>query len=444
MNVTLTCKCGKKFTVNLQDAGKEAACPGCGRRAKIPTPPPLPSLELDTPSPQLLDIDDDAEIRLQELPTPPRSTPTAARHEIEESITLKPLDPPLRDQTQVSAMPMPPTVIEVDDDGGYGVDKERDASGIENGTGVYGTLSTIPLDEEIPCIAYGARGNWALAGQGSDVLVINMKTKKPTKFFEEHDGVVTSVALSATEPLALSADEDGILYVWDAVTFKRKKKIVAHDYAICAAALAPNGKFAASGGEDSYIHLWDLATGKRRDLEHNDWDQWEEVATYVAFSRDSKKLLAGGSGGRVCVWSVETGERIKRYAGLDLPISCLRLSDEGGKLTAATHPVRDGGTNYLVVCHWDTKTGKPKDHFNIAIDSTPCCMVPDRNGSRIFIAGGGAEPWMGVWSLERGQCKHVYDDLAGSPISLAVSPLNNRVIAALHNEQIQLFGIEPF
>jgi len=453
MNLTLTCKCSKKFGVDLKQAGKEVACPHCGRIARVPSPPKapasLPPMDLDRPrAPQVLEIDDD-EVRLQDLPSPPRSVSatanTATQQELDEGVSLQPLNLPSAVSTHI-AEGAPPIVVpeEEPEDAGYGLGRAQSQSGLETGEGVYSTLSVIPMDEPVPCIAFGARGECALAAQGSDVLVVNMKTKKPSKFFEEHHGVVTCVALSPTEPLALSADEDGMMYLWDAKTFKRLKRIAAHDDEVVAAALAPNNKFAASGGEDSYIYLWDLTTGKRRKLEHADWDEHEEVATYIAFSRDSKKLLAGGSGGRVCVWSVETGERIKRYAGLDLPISCLRLSDEGGKITATTHPVRDSGSNFLVVCHWDTKTGKPKDRFSIGIDSTPCCMIPDRNGTRIIIAGGGSDPWMGVWSLERGQCKHVYDDMQGAPVSLAVSPLNNRVLAALHNEQLQLFGIEPF
>jgi hypothetical protein len=113
-------------------------------------------------------------------------------------------------------------------------------------------------------------------------------------------------------------------------------------------------------------------------------------------------------------------------------------------VTATTHPVPEGNSNYLVICHWDTKTGDPGDRFNVLVDSTPCVIAPDRGGSRVIIAGGGSYPWMGVWSLESGRLLHSYKDLRGFPISLAVSPLNNRVIAALHNQQIQLFGLEPF
>jgi hypothetical protein len=449
MNLTLTCKCGKKFQVKAQDAGKETACPGCGKRSKIPTlkRAPLPSLELDPPRVQTT-LEVEEEVRLQELTPPPRTVEPAKAtvQEIEEGITLQPLSvPTLIKSVEAAPMVLPVEDEEDDGSGGYGVDlKAPAAGGLETGEGAYCTLSTIAMDEHVPCIAYGVRGEWALAGQGDDALLVNMNTKKAGKFFEDHEAEVTSVALSASEPLALSADADGVMYLWDVRTQKRRKKFNAHDGAVLAVALSPDGKFAASGGEDSLIHLWDLTTGKRRDLEYADWDEWEEVATFVGFSRDSKQLLAGGDHGRACLWSVATGDRIKRYSGLELPISTLRLSDEGGTLTAATHAVRAGGTNYLVVCHWDTKTGKPQDQFNIAVDSTPCCIIPDRGGKRIIISGGGTDPWMGVWSLERGQCRHIYDDLRGSPISLAVSPLNNRIIAAMHNERLQLFGLEPF
>ena len=423
MKLIVTCKCGQKFRVTLEGAELDVACPGCGKRSKVRAPKQKPAPVAPPPA--------EDEIKLQPLERP---APAMA----DDEVKLQDLPPNRFGEDEVFEKPDE----EEEDSGGYGLDAEDGRVGLDVGSGMYGTVGVINVDEQAHSIAYGCKGDWALASQGETVLILNMKTKKKIAHFEEHEAEVTSVALSITEPLALSGDDDGELRFWELASLKRRKKIQAHEGAVNAVALSNDRKHAASGGDDGCIHLWELETGKKRELEYADWTEWEEEVTFVTFSRDGSKLLAGGSGGRVSLWDVASRKRIKRYPGLELPISCLRLSDEGGRITATTHPISHRGDSYLIICHWDTKTGKPINQINLAVDSSPCCIAPDRGGVRIILGGGG--PWLGVWELERGYCKHLYDELRGNPVSLAVSPLNNRVLAALDNSKLQLFSLEPF
>jgi WD40 repeat protein len=307
---------------------------------------------------------------------------------------------------------------------------------------MYGTVAIIKLDGVAHQIAFGAAGNFALAEQRDEILIVDMKRHKAIEAYNGHEADVTAVALSATEPLALSGDDDGELQLWEVATLKRRKKLRAHKDTINAVALSPNGKLALTGGVDGRIRLWDLATGERISLEHADWADYEEEITYVAFSRDGDKFVAGGSGGRTSLWETETGDRIKRFPGLELPISCVRVSDEGGQILATTQPIEHRGTSYLIIAHWDAKTGKPINQFNIAVETVPCCIAPDRGGKRVVIGGGQGDPWMGIWSLQDGRCLYAFDHFRGTPLSLAVSPHNNRLLAALDSARLQVFGLE--
>ena len=442
MNLIVTCRCGHKFRVALLEQSTSVPCPECGKMLRVkqpatarPAPPPPEDDDLVSPDEDLDELvspdgEGDDEVKLQDLPAG-----VAPQGEI-----LADLNAPA---TQAHA---PRAIPDDEDEGGsYGLDADDGLTHLDTGTGVYGTFAVFDLPDRADCIAYGCGGDWALAGQGDDVLILNMKKKKKAGFYEDHAAEVTAVALSASEPLALSGDDDGELRLWDVVTGKRLKKITAHEDCINSVALSPNGAFAVSGSDDGRTRLWNLTTGKRRKLEYSDWlDDHDETVTFVTFSRDGAKILAGGSEGRIAMWDVETGDRIKKYPGLELPISCVRLSDEGGKVTATTRPIQSGGLNYLVIHHWNSKSGKPIDRFNLAVESASACISPDRGGQRVILGGGGDIPWLGVWSLERGQCRHIYDRVEGAPICLAVSPTNNRVMAALHNYRLQLFGLEPF
>ncbi len=419
MMMTLTCKCGTRFPVDLAQAGQQTACPGCGKSAQIPVPKRAAAPTPAPPPPV------EEEIKLQDLPTP------------EVELDVEEVSEPL-------------VVIDEDDDdgsGGYGLGEEDALAGVlPTGPGIWCTLGLIHLDVPARCIAYGVKGAWALAGQEDDVLIVNMKDEKKKGYFKKHDVEVTAVALAASAPVAVSADEDGTILLWDVPSGKAKKRFRGHDGVVDSLAVTPSGKHALSGGEDGRVRLWDLEAGKCFRLEHADWgDEWDEEITFVSFSRDGSKILAGGSEGHIAMWDAKTGKRVRRYPGLDLPISCVRLSDEGGQVTATTEPIEEGGVSFLVISHWDSKTGKPIKRLNLAVESIPCCLVPDQGGKRIIVAGGGRDySWMGAWNLETGFGLHGYDDLRGTPRCLAVAPHNTRLLAALRGPALQIFGMTAY
>src|SRR5262249_12336591 len=145
--------------------------------------------------------------------------------------------------------------------------------------------------------------------------------------------------------------------------------------------------------------------------------------------------------GHIAMWDARSGKRVRRYPGMDLPISCVRLSDEGGQVSATTEPDQSGGYSFLVIAHWDSKTGKPLKKLKLAVDSVPCCLVPDHPGKRVIIAGGNSYPWMGAWCLEKGFPLHAYEDLPSAARCLAVAPHNTRLLAALQQPALQIFGM---
>ncbi len=423
MNAVITCKCGTRFTIALAQAGTQVTCTGCGKRAIAP----MPKSESLHPSaaskiPQM-------EIGEAETQAPPASPLPAS------------MPPPIPERID-EVEEIVDDVDLIDDSDGYGLDANDGLAHLhEAGVGMWGTVAVIRLDVLAPCIAYGCKGAWALAGQESDVQLVNMKDHKRGKVFEKHDADVTAVALAASDSLAASGDADGEVLIWDAVTRKVQATFEAHSGEVHSVAITFDGKRAASGGEDGLIRLWDLSTGKRVKLEFGDWSDDDEQATYVAFSRDGTKLLAGGDEGRVCIWDALTGKRIKKYSRLELPISCVRLSDEGGYITATTFPVRHDGGSFLLLNRRETGTGDDVNEIPLSVNSIPCCVAPDQIGKRVLIGGGGEFPWLCAFQLDNGRLLHVYDALRGAPICLAVAPHNNRVIASLNTGRLQVFGM---
>src|SRR5262249_8811757 len=148
-------------------------CPGCGRSARIPDPraaqtpaPPAPSPPVSPPAivaeeqVKLQEISAIEEVKLQDLPVSPMEI------EVEEAEDV-------------------PELVEDDTETSYGLGDEDELAGVlPTSAGVYATLGLINLEVPATCIAYGARGAWALAEQGSNVLVVNMKTNKRKAYFK--------------------------------------------------------------------------------------------------------------------------------------------------------------------------------------------------------------------------------------------------------------------
>jgi hypothetical protein len=136
MNLILTCKCGEKFKIGFDRAGQEVFCPGCGKKSKVPTPKARPR------------------------PSPP-----------------KPAAPPEEEEIKLKDLP-PPTVTEVVEEeveGGYNLDAKDGLKDLAVGVGMYGTVAVIQLPAPAQCIAFGCKGDWALANQGNDVMVLDME-----------------------------------------------------------------------------------------------------------------------------------------------------------------------------------------------------------------------------------------------------------------------------
>lgn len=460
MNATLKCKCGASFAVNLTQAGRNATCPGCGKTSLIPRPKAAPpkAPERANPIPTAAPVADPDDVVFE-----------AELIESEEvladdvPIVEAELDEAEGDGVKLQEIPVPEVEIEVEEvaandrskvswdesdedaDGAYGLGTEDAATILSSRQGTWCTLGTIPLRQPANSIAYGVVGKWALADQASDVVIVNMKNEKRSGYFDLHREPVSAVALAAIAPVAVSADEDGGVYVWRVPSGERIARLFAHRGAVNSLAVTPDGKFAISGGEDGRVRYWDVAAEKSRRLERSDWgDEWDEAITYVSFSRDGRMILAGGSEGHVAMWEAATGKRVKRYSGVELPISCVRLSDEGGQVTATTEPVCDGSYSYLVISHWESQTAKPIRRLNLAVESIPCCLTPDQGGKRVLIAGGSSYGWMGAWNLENGYLAHGYDGLRGVPRCLAVAPHNTRVLAALHQPALQIFAMAAY
>ena len=141
-----------------------------------------------------------------------------------------------------------------------------------------------------------------------------------------------SLAWSPDNKLLASAGADGIIKIWDTVTWNVKHELNKHDKEILDLAWSPDGKSLVSAGRDTIIRLWDT----------ENWDLKQELKGHsdyiecIAWTPDSHILAsAGGSNDySVRVWNVEEGQQISSLEGPTLYVRGLSFTADGRLLAA--------------------------------------------------------------------------------------------------------------
>ncbi len=347
----------------------------------------------------------------------------------------------------------------------------------------YGTIGILSLKKRANCLAYGAHAQWALAGLGDDVQILNMRAGELAGVFREHRRLVTSVGIAADGVVALSGDAAGNLLCWELPSRAICKRWLGPVCPIRAVAMSPDQGFAVSGDEDGAVRFWPMISGAETVLPRV--ELWDEPIATLAFAADGSLLFIGGAEGRVEVWSVRANRQKRRFTGAFGAITSFHC--DGTRLIAAANPSAHGTLSHAPVWCWNLDSGRPSN-LPVPADLPRC--IPSRavlsaDGTRLIVAGyyphfelehylpgralvkdltkdfrdgiadflgigddseaetlpKGAPPALEIWSLKSGRRLYSYENLDDQIEHLAVSPENTRLIASLANGRAQAFAM---
>ncbi len=243
----------------------------------------------------------------------------------------------------------------------YSPDGRRVLSGGEDGTFCLFNASSGELIKSraahvapISAVAFMPNGaGFITASWDHTIKLWNAKTLENVMKFEGHEDDVLDAVFTMDGRGLVSAGYDNSCRLWDVRSGKCLRTLTEHNYPVLACDASPDGGYVLTGscsereGFDCVkgeMRLWSIRTGDclRRFVGHKD-----NVLT-VAFSPDGRKVVSG-SLESVMIWSVQSGEKILTMSGHDFWVKSVAFSPDGTYLVS-------GGDDGLVKI-WSAETG---------------------------------------------------------------------------------------
>ncbi|MBN1371303.1 MAG: WD40 repeat domain-containing protein [Anaerolineaceae bacterium] len=134
------------------------------------------------------------------------------------------------------------------------------------------------------------------------------------------------------------------LYIWDIAEQEKLLILSGHDNRVNSVAYSPDGSQIASADDDGIILIWDSSNGAL--LGQFD-GHIESMSINLAWSPDGKTIASGGSDEVIRVWDVQTGETLGTLEGHTSGIIDLAWSPLAPLLVSA------GGNGDETIKFWD-------------------------------------------------------------------------------------------
>lgn len=107
------------------------------------------------------------------------------------------------------------------------------------------------------------------------------------------------------------ASEDNVVWHVNAVTRQRVRSFAGHPQAVYGLATNANGTVLATGDDSGRIWLWDVKTGKKiKEFPRNAKTHQRGIQA-LSFSADGKVLATTGKDDQIIMWSVATAQPVK-------------------------------------------------------------------------------------------------------------------------------------
>jgi serine/threonine protein kinase/WD40 repeat protein len=158
-----------------------------------------------------------------------------------------------------------------------------------------------------------------------------------------HNAPVMSLAISPDGINAVTGDADGTIIVWNIATGEEIRRMESPGDWISSLAFTPDGatfltalgkpSIGGSGASSTLMALWDIETGVRL----RDYAGHTNTVITVAVSPDGRTALTGSADTSLRLWDIETGSELRRFTGHDNWVFSVAISPDGrGAISGST------------------------------------------------------------------------------------------------------------
>ena len=193
-----------------------------------------------------------------------------------------------------------------------------------------------------------------------------------------HSCAVTSIAVSRDANVIASADQDGVIRVWNIAEQKCVAELEGHDDEIRSVVLTTDAKFLISGSRDGSVRIWNIGSAKCIRA----FGERVMMLTKIALDPQERTVAVADGSGMILLWDVLANAVIDRFSSGNGGINVIRFSRDGQHLATGGN---DGSSMF-----WKVGDSTPihvfRDH-----KSPVMAMALSMDGSRCFSADKGGQ-----------------------------------------------------
>ena len=153
--------------------------------------------------------------------------------------------------------------------------------------------SEIPHDVAVYALKFFPDGKSFVTGSADKLIRLwDTETRENIRTLEGHKDSVSVIDCSPDGSTIVSGSPDGGVFIWDIIGERTRFEILGHTGGIKSIAYTADNRIRACGtGLDGKLRIWDAGTSSELAIlrDHN------ELTQAVTFSKNSEKILSGGS-----------------------------------------------------------------------------------------------------------------------------------------------------
>lgn len=226
------------------------------------------------------------------------------------------------------------------------------------------------------------------------------ESRRLSRTFPGHNGLVLSVSLSRDSRYALSGGSDGAMKLWDCETGRCLHTFQGHIGWVHKVAFSPDGRHAISNDHHD-LRLWDNESGDclLKFSAYRPAESYSLSINLISLSHDGRYALASGRGGgatdnlSIGLWECETGRCLRTFEGhTDRVISAALSPDEQYVMSSsadATLKLWEVGTGGCVRTYLGHKSGVAA--FDLSSDWK-------------YLLSGSWDMTLKLWEVWTGRC----------------------------------------